>query len=197
MVTEIEEGDNVNKRVGIAALVVYTLSVLGANWLIRNVGPVVIPGGNHLIPVGFGLMTTSGTPAACFTFVSRDLIQRTIGRKWSLAIIFLAAPVVAMMDVQLAIASTTAFLLGELLDYAVYTPLANRRWVWAIVLSAAAASVLDSVLFLGIAGIPLALALPGLLLARAYVVTASAPLSVWLRGKLIAGGVPSGISAAK
>lgn len=186
-----------NKRVGIVALVVYTLSVLGANWLIRNVGPVVIPGGNHLIPVGFGLMTTSGTPAACFTFISRDLIQRTIGRKWSLAVIFLAAPVVALMDVQLAIASTAAFLFGELLDYAVYTPLAQRRWVLAIVLSAAAASVLDSVMFLGLAGIPLALALPGLLLARAYVVALSAPFSAWLRGRLFTGGVPSGISVAR
>lgn len=185
-----------NKRVtGLVALAVYAISVLGANWLIRNVGPVVLPGGNHLIPVGFGLMTTSGTPAACFTFISRDLIQRTIGRKWSLVVIFLAAPLVALMDLRLALASTTAFLLGELLDYVVYTPLANRRWVLAITLSAAAASVLDSVLFLGIAGIPLALALPGLLLARAYVVGLSAPFSFWLRGKL--GGASSGISVAR
>lgn len=179
------------KIVGLVALVVYAASVLGANWLIRNVGTVALPNGNHLIPVGFGLMTPSGTVAACFTFVARDLIQRTIGRKWSLAIIFLAAPLVALMDVQLALASTAAFLLGEMLDYAVYTPLAQRRWVLAIVLSAAAASVLDSVLFLSLAGIPLALALPGSLLARAYVVALSAPFSVWLRGKLGVSGVVS------
>lgn len=173
------------RLVGCLALAVYAISVLGANWLIRHVGVTELPSGNYLIPVGFGMMTTSGTPAACFTFVSRDLVQRTIGRKWSLLIIFLAAPLVALMDIHLAIASTMAFLLGELLDYAVYTPLARRHFVWAVVGSAAAGSVADSILFLSLAGIPLALALPGLLLARAYVVMLAAPFSVWLRARVL------------
>src|SRR5579859_2823355 len=114
------------KRIGWTALAVYGVSIFLANWLIRNVGPIVIPGGNHLVPVGFGLVAPTGTYAAGVTFVCRDLVQRTIGKRWSLLIIIPGAALSALLDVHLAIASAGAFLFGELADFAIYTPLQRR-----------------------------------------------------------------------
>ena len=111
------------KRIGWAALVGYGLAVVLANWMIRNVG-VEVPGGTHLLPVGFGLMAPSGTYMAALVLVLRDVVQRTIGRRWSLLVIAPGVAITALMDVRLALASGTAFLLGELLDYVLYT----SRW---------------------------------------------------------------------
>ena len=49
---------------------------MGANWMIAHVG-LAIPGGAHVLPVGFGLVAPSGTYAAALTLVIRDLVQRT------------------------------------------------------------------------------------------------------------------------
>lgn len=183
------------RRIGWTALVVYGISIVLANWLIRNAGPVVLPGGNHLAPVGFGLYAPSGTYAAGVTFVARDVIQRTIGKRWSLVVIPIGALVSALFSPQVALASFAAFLFGELMDFAVYTPLArrDRRFVVAVVASGLCASVVDSVLFLGLAGIPLSAALPGLLLGKAWVMLVAAPvaygLRLWLRRQTVAPAV--------
>jgi hypothetical protein len=90
------------RSAGIIALVVYGISIYLANWMIRSVGTVVLPDGSHLLPVGFGLMAPSGTYAAGITFVARDVVQRTIGRRWSLLIITPGAILTALLDVRLA-----------------------------------------------------------------------------------------------
>lgn len=156
------------RRLGIAALVAYGVAVYGANWMIRNVG-IEVPGGTHLWPVGFGLMAPSGTYLAALVLVSRDLVQRTIGRRWSLVVIVPGILLTALMDPALAIASGAAFGLGELADYAVYTPLQRRGLARAVLASVLVGGVLDSVVFLSLAHIPLALALPGLLLGKVWV----------------------------
>lgn len=51
------------------ALATYVASVPVANWLIRHVGPVVLPDGTHLAPVGFGLLAPWGVYAAGVAFV--------------------------------------------------------------------------------------------------------------------------------
>jgi len=57
----------------------------------------------------------------------------------------------------LAVASATAFLISELADFAVYTPLrgraamGGRRWFGAVAASNVVGALLDTVLFLGIA----------------------------------------------
>jgi uncharacterized PurR-regulated membrane protein YhhQ (DUF165 family) len=161
------------RRIGYALLAVYGLAVFLANWMIRHVG-TPIPGGTHLLPVGFGLMAPSGTYAAAVVLVARDLVQRTIGRRWSLVVILPGVALTALMDVHLALASATAFALSELADYAVYTPLVRRGLVRAVFASALVGAVVDSLLFLSIAGIPLAIALPGLLVGKAWVAIACA-----------------------
>lgn len=171
-------------RPAIAALLVYCASIVAANWLVRNVGQVVLPDGNHLVPVGFGLLAPSGAFAAGVTFVARDVVQRAAGRRWALAAVAVGTVVSVLVSPRLAVASGSAFLFSELVDFAVYTPLQERRFVIAVVLSGIAGSVVDSVLFLGLAGIPLAVALPGMLLAKVWVQLLAAPVAGWLRGRI-------------
>jgi uncharacterized PurR-regulated membrane protein YhhQ (DUF165 family) len=170
--------------IGVVALVIYGVSVYLANWLIRNVGTVVLPDGTHLLPVGFGLLAPSGAYAAGVTFVARDVIQRTIGKRWSLLVILPGALLTALLDARLALASTSAFLFSELVDFLIYTPLQQRGFVRAVVASGIAASIVDSILFLSVAGISLAIALPGLLLAKIWVMVVAAPVSYAIRQQL-------------
>jgi len=174
------------RRIGWVALAIYGVSIVLANWLIRNVGPIVIPGGNHLVSVGFGLAAPTGTFAAGLTFVCRDVVQRTIGKRWSLLIIIPGTLLSAFLDVHLALASGAAFLFGELADFVIYTPLQRRGLVRAVFASEVAASVVDSILFLGLAGIPFALAFPGLMLGKLEVGLVTVPLIALLRVRLAA-----------
>lgn len=164
-----------------AALLVYCGSIVAANWLILNVGTVVLADGSHLLPVGFGLMAPSGSFAAGATFVARDVVQRLAGRRWALIAITVGTFLSVLVSPRLAVASGAAFFFSELADFAVYTPLQERRFVLAVVLSGIVGSVVDSVLFLGLAGIPMAAALPGLLLAKVWVQLLAGPLAAWLR----------------
>lgn len=171
------------RGIGWLALVIYGVSIYAANWLIRNVG-VAIPGGTHLLPVGFGLMAPSGAYAAGITFVARDVMQRTIGKRWALLVIIPGAALTALLDVHLAIASAAAFLFSESVDYLVYTPLQRRGFVRAVVASGLVAALVDSLIFLALASIPLAAALPGLLLAKFWVMLLAAPVAYGLRVQL-------------
>jgi uncharacterized PurR-regulated membrane protein YhhQ (DUF165 family) len=56
-----------------------------------------------------------------------------------------------LADPGLAAASAWAFLVSELIDFAIYSPLAQRRFVLAVGLSSVAGSCIDSALFLRIA----------------------------------------------
>jgi queuosine precursor transporter len=166
------------------ALAVYVASVPAANWLIRNVGAVVLPDGTHLAPVGFGLMAPSGVYAAGVAFVARDVVQRAAGRRAALLAIALGTAVSAAVSPRLALASGSAFLFSELADFAVYTPLQRRSFVLAVFASGLVGSVVDSLIFLSVAGIPFAAALPGLLLGKLWVQLLAVPFAAWLRTRI-------------
>ena len=166
------------------ALAIYCGSIVAANWLILNVGPVQLPDGTHLVPVGFGLLAPSGAFAAGATFVARDVVQRAAGRRWALGAIAAGTILSVLVSPRLAVASGTAFFFSELVDFAVYTPLQERRFVLAVVLSGVVGSVVDSVIFLTLAAIPLAAALPGLLLAKVWVQLLAGPVAAWLRRRI-------------
>ena len=57
----------------------------------------------------------------------------------------------AIAPPQLILASTTAFLLSELADFAVYTPLQSRGLVLAVLASSVVGLIADSILFLWLA----------------------------------------------
>ncbi|MGL4288876.1 MAG: VUT family protein [Phreatobacter sp.] len=165
--------------IGIASLVGFIATIPLANWLIGNVGTTCVPGGPCIIPVGFGLMAPSGVLMVGLALVLRDLVQRWLGLGWSLAGVaagaalswFVAPP-------ALALASGAAFLFSELADTAVYTPLAKRRLITAVVASSLVGTAIDSALFLWLAFGSVAL-LPGLVLGKVWMV-AAATLVLWL-----------------
>lgn len=120
----------------------YVASVFAANWLIVHVGPV---------PVGFGLLAPAGVFAAGLTFTLRDLTQDGLGRWWTVVAVLVGAALSATLSGPLALASGLAFLVSELADLAVYTPLRRRHPLSAVAASNSVGLVIDSVLFLWLA----------------------------------------------
>jgi uncharacterized PurR-regulated membrane protein YhhQ (DUF165 family) len=169
-----------SKAMTAALVALYALCIFGANWLIRNVGNVVLPDGTHLAALG-PLLVPSGTFAAGLTLVVRDVAQRQVGRTLALAMIIPGVLLTALLDVQLAVASGAAFALSELLDFAIYTRLQKRGLVRAVAAASAAGAVLDSLVFLTLAGIPLAVAMPGQVSVKWAVMLLSLPLVTGVR----------------
>jgi uncharacterized PurR-regulated membrane protein YhhQ (DUF165 family) len=133
-------------------IALYILTIPAANWLIGNFGTVCIPQGPCLIPVAPGIMAPSGVLMIGAALLLRDLVQRRYGPTASIACILAGAALSFFVAVPaLAVASGAAFLLSEFADFAVYTPLAKRRFALAIILSCLAGAVVDSALFLWLA----------------------------------------------
>src|SRR3989440_4341444 len=115
---------------GFAFLVAFGLCIPAANWLIGHAGTVCVPNGPCLVPVAPGLMAPSGVLMIGLALVLRDLVQRRLGRSWSLGAIAVGAVLsAAVAPPALVMASAAAFVFSELADFAVYTPLAERRFV--------------------------------------------------------------------
>lgn len=109
-----------------------------------------------LLPVGFGLLVPAGTFFAGLALALRDGLQETAGLRTVVGAI-LAGALVSFLtaDVRIALASGVAFLIAELVDLYIYTPLRRKGWRRALALSNACAAVVDTLLFLGLAGFPL------------------------------------------
>lgn len=78
------------------------------------------------------------------------------------------------------IASTVAFLLSELADFAVYTPLQERGLVLAVLASSTVGLAVDSVLFLWLAFGSLEF-LAGQIVGKGWMVLLALPVVHWLR----------------
>lgn len=130
----------------------FLATIPAANWLIGNVGTVCVPDGPCLIPVGFGLMAPSGVLMVGLAMVLRDAVHERLGAAWAVAAILAGGALSWFVSPPfLAIASVTAFLLSELADMAVYTPLRRNRLVLAVAASGAVGAVVDSAVFLWLA----------------------------------------------
>ena len=159
---------------GLAFLTLFALTIPAANWLIGHVGTVCQPAGACLIPVAPGLMAGAA-------LVLRDLVQRRLGvAASSLAILAGAVLSALLAPPALVIASAAAFLLSEFADLAVYTPLARRGLIIAVVASGVVGLVVDSVVFLWLAFGSLEF-LPGQIVGKAWMVLFSVPCVGWLR----------------
>src|SRR5262245_37725089 len=106
----------VNQRTeGYLYLIAFIACVPIANWMIGNVGTTCIPNGPCLVPVAPGLSAPSGVLLVGLALVLRDLVQRRLGRSWSLAAIGIGAALSgAVAPHSLVIASATAFFFSEL-----------------------------------------------------------------------------------
>ncbi len=142
---------------GTAFLVAFCACVPLANWLIGNVGTTCVPNGPCLIPVAPGLfgepiMAPSGVLMIGIALVMRDMVQRRLGKLWTLFGIAVGAVLSGLVSPgALVAASTAAFLFSELADFAVYTPLQRRRLVLAVFLSGLVGLTIDSIVFLQLA----------------------------------------------
>ena len=166
---------------GLLALLGYIATIFAANWAIVTFGPV---------PVGFGLVAPAGVYFAGLAFTLRDLVQDHLGRAWTMAAIVAGALLSALVSPQFALASGTAFLLSELADFLVYTPLRRRNWLGAVAASNVMGFVTDSVLFLLLAFGSLDF-LAGQLLGKAWM-TLLAVLVLWPWRRQRTGAAPTG-----
>jgi len=167
--------------IGVVAALIFVGSIVLANWLTSTFG---------FVAVGFGLTATAGTYAAGIALASRDAVQDALGRLVVIGLVvvgallslWLAAPAIAL-------ASGVAFLISELIDFAIYTPLRERsrlgdaRWSLAVVASNVAGAIVDTVVFIGIAFGAAAIwpAMPGQLVGKVW-----ATLAYLLVGLVIA-----------
>jgi len=186
-----------NRRIeGLVYLVAFIACVPIANWMIGNVGTTCMPNGPCLVPVAPGLMAPSGVLMIGLALVLRDLVQRRLGRKWSLGAIAVGAILsAAVAPPPLVIASAVAFFFSELADFLVYTPLQHRRFVTAVIASSLVGLVVDSVIFLWLAFNSLEF-LWGQVVGKAWMVLISLPFIYWLRVRDSRMGVVQDTSSA-
>jgi hypothetical protein len=132
-------------------LIAYAACVPLANWMIGNVGEC-IPNGPCLLPMGFGLSAPSGVLVIGAALMLRDAIQMVAGWRWGLIAIGIGAVISYLLASPFIVAaSVISFVLSELADFAVYTPLAKKRLISALVASGIVGAIIDSAAFLLIA----------------------------------------------
>jgi uncharacterized PurR-regulated membrane protein YhhQ (DUF165 family) len=166
---------------GAIFLIGFCLTIPAANWMIGRIGTYCAPDGPCLIPVAPGLMAPSGVLMIGAALVLRDLVQRRLGFEFSIIAILIGGALSAVLaPVSLVTASTAAFLLSELADLFVYTPLQRRRLVAAVVLSSLAGLIVDSIVFLYLAFGSLQF-LAGQIVGKSWMVLLSIPFIMWLR----------------
>jgi uncharacterized PurR-regulated membrane protein YhhQ (DUF165 family) len=166
---------------GFAFLAAYIACIPLANWLIGNVGTVCAPQGPCLVPVAPGLMAPSGVLLVGLALVLRDLVQRRLGIGYALGAIAAGAALSGILaPLPLVFASTTAFLLSELVDFGVYTPLQKRGLTIAVLASSVVGLVADSIVFLWLAFGSFDYLL-GQVVGKTWMVLLTLPAIEWLR----------------
>jgi queuosine precursor transporter len=126
--------------------VAYIGSILAANWLSAHFG---------LVPIGLGLLVSAGTFAAGAALLVRNIGQDVLGRLVILGLMVIGVALSWWLSTPaLAIASATAFALSELADMTIYTALRRRGRSRALLAAALVGSLIDTIVFLHIAGFP-------------------------------------------
>ena len=173
--------DRQRLKEGVIALVLVGLTIPAANWLIGNAGAVCVPNGPCLVPVWPGVMAPSGVLMVGLALVLRDIVQRRLGPLAGLGAIVVGTLISAMLaPPAIVLASVAAFLLSELADFAVYTPLQRRRFVTAVFASSVIGLIVDSLVFLHLAFGSLDF-LAGQIIGKAWMVLLALPLMHLLR----------------
>lgn len=174
-----------SKQQGYFYLAAFALCIPAANWLIGNVGTVCVPNGPCLIPVAPGLTAPSGVLMIGLALVLRDLVQRSLGVKWAAGAVLAGAGLSAFFaPPALVVASATAFLLSEMADLAVYTPLQKKGLVLAVFASSVVGLVIDSAVFLYLAFGSLDY-ISGQIVGKAWMVLAALPIIHLIRRREI------------
>ena len=166
---------------GTIFLVLFCLTIPAANWMIGHVGTACVPNGPCVVPVAPGVLAPSGVLMIGAALVLRDLVQRRLGVEFGVgAIIAGAALSAGLAPRSLVFASATAFLLSEFADFVVYTPLARRRLVAAVIASSIVGLIVDSIVFLWLAFGSLEF-LFGQIIGKLWMVLLAIPFVAWMR----------------
>jgi uncharacterized PurR-regulated membrane protein YhhQ (DUF165 family) len=186
---------NARKAEGIAYLLAYASCIPVANWMIGHLGVGCTPPGPCLVPVfpwdpgGQPMMAPSGVMMIGLALVLRDLVQRRLGKAAALLAIIAGALLSgAFAPPALVMASAGSFLISELADFAVYTPLQKRSFVLAVLASSIVGLVVDSLLFLYLAFGSLEF-LEGQIVGKTWMVLISLPIVRWIRQREGVGAV--------
>ena len=165
-------------------LFAYLACVPLANWMLGNVG-IATDGGLHVVPVGFGLVAPSGVLAIGASLCLRDVVHDRYGTKFAAAAILLGSVISALIaDPFVAMASASAYAIGEGADLVVYAPLRQRGYVAvAVVLSGIVGAIVDSALFLYVAFGSLEY-ISGQIVGKVWI-TLAAGLYVWMKHRVI------------
>lgn len=132
-----------NRILAAASAVAFVVLVVASNWLTAKFGLVA----------GF---VAAGTFTAGLVLAARDAVREVAGLWASLGCVVIGAGLSAFMATPaLALASGVAFALSEVADTAIYEPLRRGGRVRALAWSNVAGSVIDSLLFLAVAGFPI------------------------------------------
>jgi queuosine precursor transporter len=175
------ENDKRKYAEGAIFLALFCLTIPAANWMIGHVGTVCVLSGPCLIPVAPGIMAPSGVLMVGAALVLRDLVQRRLGVAFGIGAIIVGAAISAgLAPPALVLASATAFLLSEFADFTVYTPLARRRLVTAVVASSIVGLMVDSIVFLWLAFGSLEFLL-GQIVGKLWMVLLAVPFVAYLR----------------
>lgn len=169
------------RREGYLFLLGFGLCIPAANWLIGNIGTVCVPNGPCLMPVAPGVAAPSGVLMIGLALVLRDMVQRRLGLRWAIGAILAGATLSAFFaPPTLVVASAVAFLLSEMADLLVYTPLQRRRLLLAVLASSMVGLFIDSIAFLYLAFGSLEY-LWGQVIGKAWMVVFAIPFVAWLR----------------
>lgn len=116
-------------------------TVLAANLTLEHLG---------VLSIG-GLLVPSGVLWAGLAFSLRDAVHELAGR-WGVLLAIAAGAVLSFgLGAQFAVASAVAFLVSEIADFLVYSPLRRRNRIGAVLVSGMVGLVVDSLLFLQLA----------------------------------------------
>jgi uncharacterized PurR-regulated membrane protein YhhQ (DUF165 family) len=167
--------DEPRSPLGVPALAGYIGTIFAANWAIERFG---------FVSVGFGYEAPAGVYFAGLAFTFRDLTQATLGKRWAVAAIGAGALLSWTVSARFAGASAVAFLVSELADFAVYTPMLRRGWLRAVAVSNAVGLVVDSALFLWLAFESLEF-LPGQVIGKTWMTLLALAVLTPLRTRVI------------
>lgn len=140
------------------AILAYLAAIVGSNVAFATLG---------VIPVGFGFMAPVAVFVVGFTFIFRDMVQETYGKKAALAVMAVGLALSLPFAPGIASASMLAFVASELVDFAAFTLLRRAGFLPALVGSNVASIIVDSLIFLSLAFGSLAF-LPGQIVGKVY-----------------------------
>lgn len=132
----------------------YIFTVVLVNYAFDLVPVLTLPGGEVWSPVAL---------IVGFVFVIRDYAQRAIGHYVIPAMLVAGAISWFMASPETAKASLCAFMVSEMMDWAVYT-FTGKPFSQRVLLSSAIGTPLDSAIFLGMLGF---FSIPGVLIMTA------------------------------